>query len=240
MTSLWLEASLALAIAVAGPSRVTMTVVATSPNRASSVRIFFPPKHATKKWTDLSSRRARSRKQVAHYSISTTPDNSTTPDDGQGRRFPSARPIIDADRFLLRTISRNMNHTGRLFLLTAAWLRASSRSAARGHHSAVPSRSSTPGNPWRRRRGPIRCHALPSTNCCKTSDNPLTKNRLEPSPFSRIMTTIHENAPETVGRLYLSLNGLATDLDTERGGTDANKRDGARQLGRLNVDDLQL
>jgi hypothetical protein len=32
---------------------------------------------------------------------------------------------------------------------------------------------------------------------------------------------------------------LATDLDTEHGGTDANKRDGARQLGRLNVDDLQ-
>ena len=33
---------------------------------------------------------------------------------------------------------------------------------------------------------------------------------------------------------------VATDLDTELGGTDANKRDGARQLGRLNVDDLQL
>jgi hypothetical protein len=48
------------------------------------------------------------------------------------------------------------------------------------------------------------------------------------------------HAPETAGRLYLSLNGLATDLDTEHGGTDANKRDGARQLGRLNVDDLQL
>ena len=29
-------------------------------------------------------------------------------------------------------------------------------------------------------------------------------------------------APETAGRLYLSLNGLATDLDTEHGGTDAN------------------
>jgi len=38
----------------------------------------------------------------------------------------------------------------------------------------------------------------------------------------------------------LSLNGLATDLDTEHGGTDANECDGARQLGRLNVDDLQL
>jgi hypothetical protein len=32
----------------------------------------------------------------------------------------------------------------------------------------------------------------------------------------------------------------ATDLDTEHGGTDASKRDRARQLGRLNVDDLQL
>ena len=33
---------------------------------------------------------------------------------------------------------------------------------------------------------------------------------------------------------------VATDLDTEHGGTDANYRDGARQLGRLNVDYLQL
>jgi hypothetical protein len=32
----------------------------------------------------------------------------------------------------------------------------------------------------------------------------------------------------------------ATDLATEHGATDANKRDGARQLGRLNVADLQL
>ena len=54
------------------------------------------------------------------------------------------------------------------------------------------------------------------------------------------MTTIHENAPEAAGRLYLSLNGLATDLDTEHGGTDANKRDGTTQVGRLNVADLQL
>jgi len=38
----------------------------------------------------------------------------------------------------------------------------------------------------------------------------------------------------------LSLNGLATDLDTEHGGTDANKRDGARQVERLNVGGLQL
>ena len=48
------------------------------------------------------------------------------------------------------------------------------------------------------------------------------------------------NAPETAGRLYLSLNGLATNLDAEHGGTDTNKRDEARQLGRLNVADVQL
>jgi hypothetical protein len=45
---------------------------------------------------------------------------------------------------------------------------------------------------------------------------------------------------EAAGRLSLSLNGLATDLDTEHGGTDANKRDGAGQVGPLNVAGLQL
>lgn len=34
--------------------------------------------------------------------------------------------------------------------------------------------------------------------------------------------------------------GLATDLATEHGGTDANKGDAAGQLGRLNVADLEL
>jgi hypothetical protein len=33
---------------------------------------------------------------------------------------------------------------------------------------------------------------------------------------------------------------VATDLATEHGGTDVNKRDGARQRGRLNVADLPL
>ena len=33
---------------------------------------------------------------------------------------------------------------------------------------------------------------------------------------------------------------VATDLATEHGGTGANKRDGARQVGRLNVADLDL
>jgi hypothetical protein len=32
-----------------------------------------------------------------------------------------------------------------------------------------------------------------------------------------------KNATEAAGRLSLSLNGLATDLDTEHGGTDANR-----------------
>jgi hypothetical protein len=45
---------------------------------------------------------------------------------------------------------------------------------------------------------------------------------------------------QAAGRLSLSLNGLATDLDTEHAGTDANRRDGARQVGRLNVAGLQL
>lgn len=34
--------------------------------------------------------------------------------------------------------------------------------------------------------------------------------------------------------------GLATDLATDHGGTDTNKRDGTRQVGRLNVDDLHI
>ena len=42
------------------------------------------------------------------------------------------------------------------------------------------------------------------------------------------------------GQLHLPVNGLATDLDTEHGAIDANKRDAARQLGRLNVADLDL
>ena len=33
---------------------------------------------------------------------------------------------------------------------------------------------------------------------------------------------------------------VVTDLDTEHGATDANRRDGARQRGRLNVADLDL
>jgi hypothetical protein len=41
-------------------------------------------------------------------------------------------------------------------------------------------------------------------------------------------------------RLDLSLGGLATDLDTEHGGTDANERDEVGQVERLNVADLQL
>jgi hypothetical protein len=47
-------------------------------------------------------------------------------------------------------------------------------------------------------------------------------------------------APEAAGRLSLSLNGLATDLDTEHGGMDVNKRDEARQVARVNLVDLHL
>jgi hypothetical protein len=49
-----------------------------------------------------------------------------------------------------------------------------------------------------------------------------------------------KNVTEAAGRLSLSLYGLAADLDTEHGGTDANKRDGATQVGRLNIAGLQL
>jgi hypothetical protein len=45
---------------------------------------------------------------------------------------------------------------------------------------------------------------------------------------------------ETPRRLHLPLGVVATDLGTEHGGTDANKRDVGRQVGRLNVADLQL
>jgi hypothetical protein len=47
-------------------------------------------------------------------------------------------------------------------------------------------------------------------------------------------------ATEAAGRLSHTLNGLATDLDTERGGTDANKQDGATQVRQLNPADLHL
>jgi hypothetical protein len=49
-----------------------------------------------------------------------------------------------------------------------------------------------------------------------------------------------KNAPEMATMLHSPLGVVATDLVTEHGGTDANKRDVARQPGRLNVDDLQL
>jgi len=40
--------------------------------------------------------------------------------------------------------------------------------------------------------------------------------------------------------LHLPLGVVVTDLVTEHGGIDAYKRDGARQVGRLNVAGLQL
>jgi len=56
--------------------------------------------------------------------------------------------------------------------------------------------------------------------------------------LSWIMTIIHEKRP--LRRLGGCTCHLATDLDTKHGGTGANKRDAARQLGRLNVADLEL
>jgi hypothetical protein len=69
-----------------------------------------------------------------------------------------------------------------------------------------------------------------------------TRERLARSPtdVSWIMEIVHENGPETARRLHLPLGGLATDLDTEHGGIDVNKRDGTKQFGQLNVADLQL
>ena len=48
------------------------------------------------------------------------------------------------------------------------------------------------------------------------------------------------NAPEMASMLHLPLRGLVTDLATEHGGTGVNKRDAAKQFGRLNVADLDL
>jgi hypothetical protein len=45
--------------------------------------------------------------------------------------------------------------------------------------------------------------------------------------------------PGKAGRLHLPGSVVATDLDTEDGGTDANKRDETRQGGRLGLADLQ-
>jgi hypothetical protein len=56
-----------------------------------------------------------------------------------------------------------------------------------------------------------------------------------------MLPTPEEHPLEMARRLHTChLARLDTDLDTEHGGTDANKRDEARQLGRLNVADLQL
>lgn len=56
--------------------------------------------------------------------------------------------------------------------------------------------------------------------------------------FSGLLHLLY--TPETPRRLHLPLGVVATDLATEHRGTDANKRDMARQVGRLNVADLDL
>ena len=49
-----------------------------------------------------------------------------------------------------------------------------------------------------------------------------------------------KNAPDTPRRMHLLLGVVVTDLATEHGGTDANRRDVTRQIGRLNVAGLPL
>jgi hypothetical protein len=53
-------------------------------------------------------------------------------------------------------------------------------------------------------------------------------------------TAVGRRIPKKVVDPQITQHSLATDLDTEHGGTDANKRDGARQVGQLNVAGLQL
>ena len=66
-----------------------------------------------------------------------------------------------------------------------------------------------------------------------------TKSTLEPTMRSGTHLATPVACVSCNGETFLPVV-VVTDLDTEHGGTDANKRDGARQLGRLNVDDLDL
>ena len=56
----------------------------------------------------------------------------------------------------------------------------------------------------------------------------------------RIIRLIHQNVLMTSQATFVVAQRLATDLDTKHGETDANKRDGARQVGRLNIAGLHL
>ena len=64
-----------------------------------------------------------------------------------------------------------------------------------------------------------------------------TKSTREPTMRSGTHLARPWRAYRAMGKTFLA-GVVATDLDTEHGGTDANERDGARQLGRLNVADL--
>ena len=64
---------------------------------------------------------------------------------------------------------------------------------------------------------------------------------------SQTSTLVNQGKGKPAPVACVSCNGetflpgvVATDLDTEHGGTDANKRDVARQVGRLNAADLQI
>src|SRR6476659_4893144 len=84
----------------------------------------------------------------------------------------------------------------------------------------------------------LRLPSAPPSCCDRIRDVGL------PPPFESLRFTAHTRRPPHLRHADASgaqrAGGVATDLDTEHGGTLANKRDGARELGRLNVDGLQL
>ena len=70
----------------------------------------------------------------------------------------------------------------------------------------------------------------------RTTGRPRVRRRASSaSGYTRPAHLRHADAPGAQ-----RAGGVATDLDTEHGGTLANKRHGAREHGRLNVDGLQL
>jgi hypothetical protein len=86
----------------------------------------------------------------------------------------------------------------------------------------------------------LTCTAMSVPGRIRTCDTAFGSALTDSAMIHVMMTIIHGERPlRRARRLHVPL-GLATDLDTEHGGTEANKRDGARQVGRLNVGGLQL
>ena len=97
--------------------------------------------------------------------------------------------------------------------------------------------SSTAGTPAAK---PSARPLTPGLIAVAAKSSPLASVESVLSRAGLLATKFARHGRETPRLLHLLRAVVATDLDTEHGGTDANKRDGARQLGRLNVDDLQL